>query len=47
MYLWKLGFLDGVVGFHFCLFMAGYEHQISLKLREMRAQNNQPLQKRA
>lgn len=37
MYVLKLGFLDGVVGFHFCLFLASYEHQIGLKLRELRA----------
>ena len=36
MYVLRLGFLDGVIGFHFCLFMAAYEHQISLKLRELR-----------
>jgi glycosyltransferase involved in cell wall biosynthesis len=36
MYVLKLGFLDGVVGFHFCLFLAGYEHQITLKLKEMK-----------
>lgn len=35
MYIFRLGFLDGLVGFRFCLFMAGYEHQISLKLRMM------------
>ena len=35
MYVLRLGFLDGAVGFHFCLFMAAYEHQISLKLKEM------------
>jgi glycosyltransferase involved in cell wall biosynthesis len=34
MYILRLGVLDGRTGFHFCLFMAGYEHQISLKLRE-------------
>ena len=36
MYVLKLGFLDGVVGFHFCMFLASYEHQITLKLAEMR-----------
>lgn len=35
MYILKLGFLDGVVGFHFCLFISGYEHHVSLKLREL------------
>ena len=36
MYVLKLGILDGVVGFHFCLFLASYEHQITLKLAELR-----------
>jgi glycosyltransferase involved in cell wall biosynthesis len=36
MYGLKLGVLDGVTGFHFCLFLASYEHQITLKLAEMR-----------
>jgi glycosyltransferase involved in cell wall biosynthesis len=36
MYVFRLGFLDGATGFHFCLFMAAYEHQISLKLKELR-----------
>jgi len=35
MYVLRLGLLDGVAGFHFCLFMSAYEHQISLKLREL------------
>ena len=35
MYFLRLGFMDGDVGFHFCLYMASYEHQIDLKLREM------------
>ena len=38
MYVLKLGFLDGVVGFHFCMFLASYEHQITMKLAEMRRQ---------
>jgi glycosyltransferase involved in cell wall biosynthesis len=37
MYILRLGFLDGVAGFHFCLFMAAYEHQITLKLKELMA----------
>jgi hypothetical protein len=37
MYVLRLGFLDGRVGFHFCLFMACYEHQISLKLMELKS----------
>ncbi|MGB7158483.1 MAG: glycosyltransferase family 2 protein [Tepidisphaeraceae bacterium] len=36
MYVLRLGFLDGKTGFHFCLFLAAYEHQISLKLHELR-----------
>ncbi len=36
MYLLRLGILDGVAGFHFCLFLASYEHQITLKLIELR-----------
>lgn len=35
MYVWKLGFLDGYIGFHFCVFLTAYEHQIHLKLVEM------------
>jgi glycosyltransferase involved in cell wall biosynthesis len=35
MYIFRLGFLDGIIGFHFCLFIASYEHQMSLKLREL------------
>lgn len=36
MYVLRLGILDGVTGFHFCLFLASYEHQITLKLKELR-----------
>lgn len=36
MYVLKLGILDGAMGWHFCLFLAAYEHQISLKLQELR-----------
>lgn len=36
MYVLKLGILDGITGFHFCLFLASYEHQITLKLAELR-----------
>jgi glycosyltransferase involved in cell wall biosynthesis len=35
MYVVRFGFLDGAVGFNFCLFMMCYEHQIGLKLREI------------
>ena len=36
MYIFRLGILDGMVGWHFCLFLASYEHQITLKLAELR-----------
>jgi glycosyltransferase involved in cell wall biosynthesis len=35
MYVLRLGILDGMVGLHFCLFMASYEHQVALKLKEL------------
>ena len=35
MYVFKLGFLDGIAGFHFCLFLMAYEHQIALKMKEL------------
>jgi glycosyltransferase involved in cell wall biosynthesis len=41
MYFVKLGFLDGVVGFHFCLFISGYEHHVSLKLKELMLQDRE------
>jgi hypothetical protein len=36
MYLFKLGFLDGRMGFRFCLLHTFYDYQISLKLEELR-----------
>lgn len=42
MYIFRLGILDGKIGFHFCLFLAGYEHQISLKLKELQTQAKRP-----
>ncbi len=36
MYVLKLGFLDGITGFRFCLFIAAYEMLIGLKLVELR-----------
>ena len=36
MYFLKLGFLDGVTGWRFCLFISAYELQIDQKLVEMR-----------
>ncbi|HVT91021.1 MAG TPA: glycosyltransferase family 2 protein [Tepidisphaeraceae bacterium] len=35
MYILRMGFLDGIVGFHFCVFLASYEHHVSLKLKEL------------
>lgn len=35
MYLFKLGFLDGRMGFRFCLLHTFYDYQISLKLEEL------------
>jgi glycosyltransferase involved in cell wall biosynthesis len=36
MYFFKLGFLDGRMGFRFCLLHTFYDYQISLKLEELR-----------
>ncbi|MFA5112053.1 MAG: glycosyltransferase family 2 protein [Desulfobaccales bacterium] len=36
MYLFRLGFLDGRMGFRFCLLHTFYDYQISLKLEELR-----------
>lgn len=36
MYLFRLGFLDGRIGFRYCLIRAFHEYQISLKLLELR-----------
>jgi hypothetical protein len=35
MYLLRLGFLDGRLGFRYCLLHAFYEYQVSLKLEEL------------
>lgn len=35
-YLWRLGFLDGLTGLRFCLFLSAYELLISLKIVEER-----------
>ena len=43
MYIVKLGILDGMTGFHFCMFLASYEHQIGLKLKELRAGDRKPV----
>jgi hypothetical protein len=39
MYFLKGGFLDGVTGWRFCLFISAYELQIEQKLIEMRKGN--------
>ena len=36
MYVWKRGFLDGRIGFRYCLLRAFYEFQVGLKLTELR-----------
>ena len=36
MYFIKLGFLDGRMGFRFCLLHTFHDYQISLKLEELR-----------
>jgi len=36
MYLFKLGFLDGIAGFRFALFISSYELHIELKIAELR-----------
>ena len=41
-YVLKLGFLDGRAGFHFCLFLAAYEHQIQLKMLERKLGHGDP-----
>ena len=38
MYGIKLGFLDGLTGFRFCLFISTYEIFISMKMIELRQQ---------
>ncbi len=38
MYFVKLGFLDGITGWRFCLFIAAYELQVEQKLVELRQQ---------
>ncbi len=40
MYVWKLGFLDGRIGFRYCLVRALHEYQVSLKLIELRDPNS-------
>lgn len=42
MYLLKLGFLDGVTGWRFCLFISAYELQIEQKVLELQLQTPTP-----
>jgi hypothetical protein len=35
MYVIRLGFLDGRLGFRYCLLHTFYEYQVSLKLEEL------------
>ena len=41
MYIVRLGFLDGVTGVRFCQLLATYDTFISLKLAELRSEQNQ------
>jgi hypothetical protein len=36
MYILKLGFLDGIPGYHYCKLLSFYEYLISLKIHELR-----------
>lgn len=42
-YILKRGFLDGRVGFRYCLLQAFYEYQVSLKLLELGADAKSPM----
>lgn len=42
-YVLKRGFLDGRVGFRYCLLQSIYEYQISLKLLELRSDHSSPM----
>ena len=43
MYIFQLGFLDGAIGFRYCLLHAFYEYQVSLKLKELSSGTDSPL----
>jgi glycosyltransferase involved in cell wall biosynthesis len=47
MYILKLGFLDGVTGWRFCLFISAYELQIEQKLVELRMSERRDVQRSA
>ena len=36
LYIFKLGFLDGGAGFHYCVMRSIYEYMIDLKMKELR-----------
>ena len=40
MYFLRLGFLDGVAGYHYCRMLAIYEYMIVLKMGEIRRRQN-------
>jgi hypothetical protein len=44
-YILKRGFLDGRIGFHYCLLQSFYEYQVSLKIRELRSNSYSPMMK--
>jgi glycosyltransferase involved in cell wall biosynthesis len=39
MYIWRLGFLDGLPGYHYCKLLSIYEYLITLKMRQMREES--------
>jgi hypothetical protein len=39
MYVFRLGFLDGLTGFRFCLFISAYEMLVALKIIEIKQQD--------
>jgi glycosyltransferase involved in cell wall biosynthesis len=41
LYFWKLGFLDGAAGFHYCCLMAIYDYFIRLKCSELHLQRRE------
>lgn len=45
MYVFRLGFLDGRVGFRYCVLQMFYEYQVSLKLLELRTATDGPLRR--
>ncbi|MCU0598380.1 MAG: glycosyltransferase family 2 protein [Desulfobacterales bacterium] len=40
MYFLKMGFLDGIAGFHYCCMVAIYEYMIVLKVKEKRQEQS-------